>query len=100
MKKEKMITRTIESTKYTVMCVNPEENTCYDTEVTFSGSREDSSAISALNETFKSNNSNHIAIMVKSAETIETLYGMPESFFMAYAVVLPPRGTKKETEEE
>lgn len=95
-----MITRTIESTKYAIMCVNPEENSCYDTEITLSGSREDSSAISALNETFKNNGSNHIAVMVKSAETIETLYGMPESFFMAYAVILPPRGTKKESEEE
>lgn len=100
MKKEKMITRTIESTKYAIMCVNPDENSCYDTEITLSGSREDSSAISALNETFKNNGSNHIAVMVKSAETTETLYGMPESFFMAYAVILPPRGTKKETEEE
>ena len=95
MKKEKMITRTIESTKYAIMCVNPEENSCYDTEITLSGSREDSSAISALNETFKNNGSNHIAVMVKSAETIETLYGMPESFFMTYAVVLPPRGNKE-----
>ena len=100
MKKEKMITRTIESTKYAIMCVNPEENSCYDTEITLSGSREDSSAISALNEKFKNNGSNHIAVMVKSAETIETLYGMQESFFMSYAVILPPRGTKKEAEEE
>lgn len=99
MKKEKMITRTIESTKYVIMCVNPEVSACYDTEVIFSGSRDDSAAISALNESLRFNGSTHIAVMVKSAETIETLYGMPESIFMEHAVVLPPRGTKKEQEE-
>ena len=34
-------------------------------------------------------------VAIEEAEYHETLYGMEESVFLANAVVLPPRGTKK-----
>lgn len=96
--KEKMITRTIVSTNYTVMCVDiataKVENRVY----TFAGVKDESKCLAIINDLYKETTEK--AVAVTSAEEVETLYGMPESTFMKYAVVLPPRGTKKEAEEE
>ena len=96
--KEKMITRTIVSTNYTVVCVDiataKVENRVY----TFAGVKDESKCLAIINDLYKETTEK--AVAVTSAEEVETLYGMPESTFMKYAVVLPPRGTKKEAEEE
>ena len=96
--KEKMITRTIVSTNYTVMCVDiataKVENRVY----TFAGVKDESKCLAIINDLYKETTEK--AVAVTSAEEVETLYGMPESTFMKYAVVLPPRGTKKEAEED
>ena len=96
--KEKMITRTIVSTNYTVMCVDiataKVENRVY----TFAGVKDESKCLAIINDLYKETTEK--AVAVTSADEVETLYGMPESTFMKYAVVLPPRGTKKEAEED
>ena len=103
MKKEKMITRTIISTNYTVMAVNVTKGTVGSANITLSGERDDNFALACCNKAYENaTNLGDIfkAVAVTSAETIETLYGMPESIFMEHAVVLPPRGSKKESEED
>ena len=104
--KEKMITRTIISTNYSIMSVNVNKGTVETVEITLSGNRDDEKVLKYCNEMWQNAVNNcgmddlHKAVAVTSAEEVETLYGMPESTFMKYAVVLPPRGTKKESEEE
>ena len=95
--KEKMITRTIVSTNYTVMCVDVATAKVDNRFYTYAGVRDDAKCLSILNDVYKGTTDK--AVAVTSAEEVETLYGMPESVFMKYAVVLPPRGTKKEQEE-
>ena len=96
--KEKMITRTIVSTNYTVMCVDVATAKVDNRLYTFAGSRDDVKCLAIINDLYKETTDK--AVAVTSAEEVETLYGMPESTFMKYAVVLPPRGTKKEAEED
>ena len=95
--KEKMITRTIVSTNYTVMCVDVATAKVDNRLYSFAGVRDDAKCLSIINDLYKETTEK--AVAVTSAEEVETLYGMPESVFMKYAVVLPPRGTKKDQEE-
>ena len=95
--KEKMITRTIVSTNYTVMCVDVATAKVDNRLYSFAGVRDDAKCLSIINDLYKETTDKAVAVI--SAEEVETLYGMPESVFMKYAVVLPPRGTKKEQEE-
>lgn len=98
MKKEKLVTRTIVSTEYTIMCVDVStakvENRTYD----FAGVRDDVKALAMVNDLYKETTDKAVAVVY--ANEYETLYGMPESVFMKYAEVLPPRGSKKESEED
>lgn len=96
--KEKMITRTIVSTNYNVMCVDVATAKVDNRLYTFVGSRDDVKCLATINDLYKETTDKAVAVI--SAEEVEILYGMPESTFMKYAVVLPPRGTKKEAEED
>ena len=73
--KEKMITRTIVSTNYTVMCVDiataKVENRVY----TFAGVKDESKCLAIINDLYKETTEK--AVAVTSAEEVETLYGMP-----------------------
>lgn len=95
--KEKMITRTIASTNYTVMCVDVATAKVDYRTYSFAGNRDDVKCLANINDLYKETTEK--AVAVTYAEEVETLFGMPESTFMKYAVVLPPRGTKKEQEE-
>ena len=98
MKKEKMVTRTIVSTEYMVMCVDVSTAKVDNRSYIFPGARDDVKAIALVNDLYKETTDKAVAVMY--ANEFETLYGMPESVFMKYAEVLPPRGSKKEAEEE
>lgn len=93
-----MVTRTIISTKCTVLCMNITEGTPFEQEVTIPRTYQDTKKM--LKEVQKQVDSETVkAVHIKSFTEQETLYGMLESKFMEYADILPPRGAKEESAE-
>lgn len=87
-----MVTRTIISTKCTVLCMNLEEGIPFEQEVTIPRTYPDTTKM--LKQVAKMiDNETTKAVHIKSYEEQETLYGMTEAKFMEYAEVLPPRAT-------
>ena len=93
MARERMITRTIVGVKVNVMGIDTVSNTVayqvYDLSGTFKSDAEIIEVIKAQKGVAVVNG--FIPVQVQSKEETETLYGMPESLFMQYAKVLPPR---------
>ena len=90
-----MVTRTIVSTKCTVLCMNLVEGQPFEQEVVIPRTYNDQKKM--LKEVCKVvDNETTKAVHIKSFEEQETLYGMTEAKFMEYAEILPPRGTKEE----
>lgn len=91
-----MITRTVTTTKATVLCVNTvaEETVTKVVEVSRTYT-DDSKLLKAVKETL---DKTIIPVKVISTETVETLYGMTEQQFIELAEKLPPR-TKADTDE-
>lgn len=94
--KEKIISRTIESTKATVLFFNAEDKKMFPVENVFSGklSKEDVLKIARKEETDTIK-----AVFVDSVEVQSKLYGMKESDFIAKAVVLDDRTAKLDGEK-
>lgn len=84
MKKEKMITRTIYSYKVTVMGIDGNDVATKDFEIPVMDESRIMAHLHMICGSF-------IPAKVINLETVETLYGMPESVFMAHAEKLPPR---------
>lgn len=99
MKKEKMITRTIESTKVNFKVFSIENASVKDTATVLNGNISIENAEKILRDKYATDNLFKF-IMVESIETKEELYGMPESVFMTYATKLPPRKNYNTQEEE
>lgn len=84
------VTRTIQTTKANIMCLNIEKGEPFTQEVTLPRTYKDDKAI--LKAVGKAINSDTIkAVHVVSAEVQETLYGMTEQRFIELAEILPPR---------
>lgn len=84
------VTRTIQTTKANIMCLNIEKGEPFTQEVTLPRTYKDDKAI--LKAAEKVVNSNTVkAVHVVSAEVQETLYGMTEQRFIELAEILPPR---------
>lgn len=96
MARKPMVTRTVTTTKATVLCVDTlaEETVKHVVEVPRTYT-DDSKLLKAVKETL---DSTLIPVKVISTETVETLYGMTEQKFIELAEKLPPR-TKTETDE-
>lgn len=94
--KEKVISRTIESTKATVLFFNAEDKKMFPVENVFSGklSKEDVLKIARKEETESIK-----AVFVDSVETESKLYGMKESDFISKAVVLDDRTARLDGEK-
>ena len=92
MRKEKMVTRTVELTICEVMCLNTEtaEVTVQEYKVSVQRNQYPLKLLKKQHETdtFK-------LVSVQNTRTETILYGMPESVFIQNATVLPPRGTKE-----
>lgn len=92
MRKEKMVTRTVELTICEVMCLNTEtaEVTVQEYKVSVQGNQDPLKLLKKQHETdtFK-------LVSVQNTRTETILYGMPESVFIQNATVLPPRGVKE-----
>lgn len=94
--KEKIISRTIESTKATVLFFNAEDKKMFPVENVFSGklSKEDVLKIARKEETEAIK-----AVYVDSVETESKLYGMKESVFIEKAIVLDDRTARLDGEK-
>jgi len=96
MARMRMVTRTVNTTVCTVMCVEVTtakvENHVFEISGTFDTTPELLKAVQKLHDsdTFK-------VVAIVSAEEKEVLYGMPESDFIAHATVLPPRKANEDT---
>ena len=93
MSRERLVTRTIVGVKANVMGIDTNTNSVMFQEYSLSGTFKTDAEII---ETIKKQKGNavlngFIPVQVQSKEDTETLYGMPESVFMQYAKVLPPR---------
>lgn len=98
MARERMVTRTITSKTYNVMCVDTE--TCEVSFTPFTTSEDFSDIEKALKFLRKKyENNTRKLVKIEHVETTEQLYGMSEVEFMQYAKLLPPRGTKETTAE-
>ena len=90
--RERTVTRTIEKTTYIVMTVNLADNTIVDCTVQLP--KIDGLSEKKINEAIAEKlPDNHKFVVVKSAETVEELYGMTEADFLKYAKRLPDRKT-------
>ncbi|MBO7733467.1 MAG: hypothetical protein J6S67_12960 [Methanobrevibacter sp.] len=101
MKREKLITRTIISTKVNAKFFNLADEVVFNSEVTFTGKLDEKDAKKACMETIENNPScGYTFIKINNLETIEKLYGVTESEFMAIAKELPPRKNNETQEDE
>lgn len=91
--KEKMVTRTLESTVFTVMTVNTENNSVENVTVTLMSVKSMKEA-DVLKEVANGLPSNHLFVKIISTETHERLYGMTEAEFIKHATILPDRVKK------
>ena len=96
MARKRMVTRTVTTTKVTVLCVDTvaEETVTQVVEVPRTYT-DDSKLLKAVKETM---DVTVVPVKVISTEIVETLYGMTEQQFIELAEKLPPR-TKTETDE-
>lgn len=89
MARKPMVTRTVITTKASVLCVNTvaEETVTQEVEVPRTYT-DDKKLLNAVKDVL---DATIIPVKVISTETVETLYGMTEQDFIANAQKLPPR---------
>lgn len=93
MARKPMVTRTVQTTLATVLCLNTETAEPFNQTVTLSGTFKDNKAVMKAVKALIENETISVAKVV-DVEIEEKLYGMPEQDFINAAKVLPPRGTK------
>lgn len=94
MARARKVTRTISSTKVTVMCVNTETAVVENHEVTITGTyTDDKKLMKAITKLVETETLKPVSVV--STELIETLYGMDEQKFIEMAEVLSPIDKKK-----
>ena len=98
MARQPQVTRTITATKVVLMAANITSGELVDVEMTLPREYKDAEAILKMAGKIGENPSLKY-VYVKSAEVVETLYGMSEAEFIRYAKPLPPR-TKGDSETE
>ena len=90
MAKKPMITRTIQTTEVTVLCMDIQQGEPFNKDVTLPRTYKDNTAMlkaaAAIIDT-----DDVKAVHVVRSEVKETLYGMTEDDFIAAAEILPPR---------
>lgn len=93
MAREKMVTRTVDIALITCMVVDVTTQSVSDQTFEIVGLYPTiDKALEAVKKTAETDT--YKIVMVKKVEQTERLYGMTEAEFIAYAKVLPPRGTK------
>ena len=87
------VTRTIQTTKATIMCLDTEKGETFEQEITLSRTYKDDRAILRQAEKVVGTGSIKLVYVVKSSVE-EALYGLTEQDFIKLATVLPARGAK------
>ncbi len=91
-----MVTRTITTTKATVMCCDIEAGDTITEQITVPRSYKNNEALmKVVKPLLETEQIKPVAIL--QSEVVETLYGMTEQQFIENASVLPPRETATET---
>lgn len=98
MARQPQVTRTITATKAVLMAANISTGEIVDVEMTLPREYKDADAILKMAGKI-GENKNLRYVYVKSAEVVETLYGMTEAEFIRYAKPLPPRTKSEESTE-
>lgn len=98
MARKPMVTRTIETTKVTVLCLNIETAEPFNKTVTVARTHKDENKLLKLVKEIAETSTEKVVHIVDK-EVISTLYGMTEDKFIANAEILPPRDAKEEAEE-
>lgn len=99
MARERMVTRTVVTTNFEVLTCSIDTANTIKQNVRLSGDwTKETNTDKILKEIRKAYETEVIKVVaiLNKGETEETLYGMPETEFIANAVVLPPRSIKEE----
>ena len=88
-RKEKMVTRTIEETAATVMAINIDTAEVRNIDLTIPGTFDTTEDILKAAKKQESATVKYVKVVAVDVHTF--LYGMPESVFIKYATILPPR---------
>lgn len=86
------VTRTIQTTKAVVLCLDITDGTPFEKEVVLPRVYKDDAHILKVVRKIVDNDTTK-AVHIKSATVEETLYGMSEQKFIELADILPPRKT-------
>lgn len=93
MAREMLVTRTVITTRATVLVANLDSNSVEEKEYTVPRTyKDDKALLKAISKLTADTNETPVKIINK--EEIETLRGMPEACFIEHSEILPPR-TKK-----
>jgi hypothetical protein len=93
MARQAMVTRTMQTTKVNVLCLEIEKAEPFNKDLTLAGTFKDQkSLMKAVSASV--DNEQQKAVHVVHSEVVETLYGMTEDEFIKNAKVLPARATK------
>lgn len=98
MARKPMVTRTIQSTKVVVLCLDTEKCEPYNDVVELSRTyKDDKTLLKKVAEVI--DNDTHKAVKIVSSEVIDGVYGMTENDFLKHAKKLDP-ATRKAFEED
>jgi hypothetical protein len=89
------VTRTMQTTKVVVLCLDIKGEKPFNKEVTLPRTYKDDKHILAEVQKIVDNDETK-AVHIVSTEVVETLYGMSEQKFIENAEILPPRNIAKE----
>lgn len=93
-----LVTRTILTTRATVLCMDIANREPFNTEVVLPRTYKDEAKLLKACKNAIDNDTVKCVAVVK-VETVETLYGMDEAKFIANSEVLPPRKGAKNADE-
>lgn len=96
MARQPQVTRTIITTKATVLCMDIAAAQPIERTVSLPRTYKDEKALMKQITIALADEPNIKAVAVRSTEEVETLYGMSEQEFIQNAKILPPRTTKEE----
>lgn len=95
MARQPQVTRTIQTTKVKVLCLDIERQEPFEKELVLSRVyKDDQHLMKKVRELVDCESAK--AVHIVSAEVVETLYGMTEQRFVELADVLPPRNSKSD----
>ena len=92
-----IVSRTITTTKVTAMCVNITDGETETKVITVPRTYKDEKKLLKVAKELAETDELKVVHIVDT-EVEETLYGMTEAEFIEHAQVLPPRGTKSDTD--